>query len=175
MPTSPDVQNYFSGTGIVSFKASGQSTYRDLGNAPDVTLELVLDTTDHKSSRDGARSVDRIFVNSKKGQLTLTLEEITPENLALAFLGTVETNTAGLTTVKGFTANSLTGALRVVGTNEIGSKYQLDALNVQFIPTGGGFKFIAPDSSTIELTGNVSKDVNDDYFTITELSDEVTA
>lgn len=174
MPNSPDVMNYFSGTGICYFKRTGESEYRDLGNAPAVSVGPVLETREHKTSRAGSRSVDRIFTTSKKGELKVSLDEITPENLALFFLGDVSVDTAGNSVVSGFTNNSVTGAFRIVGTNEIGSKYQFDALNVQFIPSGE-FSFIADEESVIELTANISQDDDGNYFTITELADEVTA
>ena len=34
MPTSPNVNNYHIGKGIVSFKEAGASVFADLGNAP---------------------------------------------------------------------------------------------------------------------------------------------
>jgi hypothetical protein len=84
MPDSPSVLNYFIGTGILSFKAAGAPVYRDLGNAPSFKTKLALTKKEHKSSRDGARSIDRTTITDKKIEITFTLEEPTPENVAMA-------------------------------------------------------------------------------------------
>ena len=43
MPTSPDVQNYHIGKGIVSFKETGGTTFTDLGNAPSFIYTPTVD------------------------------------------------------------------------------------------------------------------------------------
>lgn len=66
-----------------------------LGNVP--ALEVSIETTkfEHKESMSGTRAVDYSLVQEKKGTFTMTLEEMSLENLALAFWGTSSSLQAG--------------------------------------------------------------------------------
>lgn len=156
MTASPSVKNYQIPTGIVSFRAEGESTFRDLGNVPKLTLKPNLETKEHKSSRDGARSTDRTFVISKDIDVTLSLEEVTPENLALFWLGTQTTNSATQEVIDLFTVNSIKGELKFVGTNEIGDVYDVLLNSVEFLPSDA-MELIADDLISLPLTGKASK------------------
>lgn len=173
MPDSPSVLNYFIGTGILSWKPTGSGTYRDLGNAPSFRMKPTLTKVEHNSSRDGSRSVDRTLITGQKIEVTIELEEITPENLAMAFLGTVATNSTAQQVIELFTSTSVTGALKFVGTNDLGSQYQVDLVNVEFTPDAE-FDWISEEITSITLTGIATK-VNNSFGTITELADEPTA
>src|SRR3954468_6811676 len=89
MATSPSVANYFIGKGIVKWKGPSDVAYRHLGNAP--TFELTPNVTrlDHFSSMAGIRLKDLLVVIQKQMTVRFHLEEVTPENLALALMGTI--------------------------------------------------------------------------------------
>lgn len=57
--------------------------YRDLGNAPEFNITFETETLDHQSSRSGLKVTDKEVVVSQKASLSLTLDEINFQNLAL--------------------------------------------------------------------------------------------
>lgn len=170
MPAIPSAKNYQIPTGIVSFKAEGEVTWRDLGNVPEITLKPNLETKEHKSSRDGARSTDRVFVTSKDIDVSLKLEEITSENLALFWLGTKSTTSAGDDVIDIFTVNSIKGQLKFVGTNEVGSTYDVLLNAVEFLPSDA-MSLISDDLISLPLTGKATK-VSGSFGTFTKTADE---
>ena len=167
MAASPD--NYFIGKGIVSFKPAGAQDYRDLGNVPELEWVPELEELEHFSSREGVRTRDKTVIVEKKATMRLILEEWTAENLALAFLGDVEvtgTEPNEVTTINLFSQNAINGALRYVGTNEVGPKYQFDALNVTIIPSGTGIGFITDEWGQMELNAEIGVDTNGQFATL---------
>ena len=173
MTASPD--NYFIGKGIVSFKKTGAAEYRDLGNVPELEWTPELDELEHFSSRQGVRTRDKTVIIEKKATMRLILEEWTTENLALAFLGDVETTGTSpneVTKINLFSQNAITGALRYVGTNDVGPKYQFDALNVTLIPSGSGIGFITDEWGQMELNAEIGVDSEGDFATLTVIEDE---
>ena len=163
MPTSPSVQNYHIGKGIVSFKETGGSTFRDLGNAPSFVYTPAVEKLEHFSSREGVKTKDFTAVTQISATIKLTLDEITGENLAYFALGTVGTNTAGDVTISALSKTEFTGTIKVVGTNDIGQ--QVDFVgDVSFIPSGD-FSFITAEDefTTLELEAEVQKDVGGNF------------
>lgn len=153
MPASPSPLNYFVGKGTIAFTPTGGSQ-RDLGNAPEIELTPEIEKLDHFSSRAGVRSKDRSIVLEKSATLRVVLDEITTANLALALLGTVTTNTAGQETMEIFADSEITGAIQIVGTNDVGNKFTIDLPSVSFQPSAG-VNFISDEFGTIEITGEV--------------------
>lgn len=170
MAAIPSVKNYQIPTGVVSFRETGESTWRDLGNCPEITLKPTLETKEHKTSRDGARSTDRTFVTSKSIDVTLKLEEITPENLRLFWLGSLSTNSSSEQVIDIFTVNSIKGSLKFEGTNEVGSTYDVMLEEVEFLPSDA-MNLIADDLINLSLNGKASK-VNGSFGTFTKTADE---
>lgn len=161
--------NYFIGKGIVSFKPAGSETYRDLGNVPELEWVPELDELEHFSSREGVRTRDKTVIIEKKATMRLILEEWTPENLALAFSGDVEvtgTSPNEVTTINLFSQNAISGSLRYVGTNEVGPKYQFDALNVTLIPSGSAIGFITDEWGQMELNAEIGIDGDGKFATL---------
>ena len=156
--------DYYIGKGIVSFMKTGEVTYRDVGNVPEFEFTPELEELEHFSSRAGVRSKDRTIVLEKNGTLRIVLEEFTPENLAIAFLGTLTDDTYG-TVIDIFASNAITGAIRFVGTNQIGTRYQIDFPNVSFIPSGT-IGLISDEWGQIELTGDVLVDAYGSFGTV---------
>jgi hypothetical protein len=157
MPIAPNVQNYHIGKGIVSFKEVGGSTFTDLGNAPSFVYTPNVEKKEHFSSREGIMTKDFTAITQVGATIKVTLDEITPQNLAPFALGAVETDTAGNTTIGGLTKTEFTGEIKVVGTNDIGQQVDFDA-TISFVPSGD-FSFITDqdDFTTIELEAEVQK------------------
>ena len=174
MATAPNTSNYYIGKGIVSFKKSGDSTYRDLGNATIFEFAPNITKLDHFSSRTGVKTKDRSVVTEKSGTINLTLEEWTIENLQLALLGDQpEAISSGNNKVFNiFASNQISGALRFVGTNDVGPRFQWDLNDVSFVP-GKSVNPISEAWGALELVGDVLADTNGVFGTITEISEEV--
>src|SRR4029077_5066185 len=101
MPTSPSVQNYHIGKGIVTFKETGASTFVDLGNAPSFVYTPNVEKKEHFSSREGIKTTDFTAVTSIGATIKVTLDEITADNLAMFALGTLTSGTDGTGTITG--------------------------------------------------------------------------
>jgi hypothetical protein len=172
MPDSPSPLNYFSGTGNLYFKKVGDADYRHLGNATAFKTKPTYDKREHKSSMDGARSVDRTFITGRKLEVTVSLDEITPENLAIAFLGTQSTSSAGQKVIDVLALDSVTGSIKLTGTNDQGSKYEVILPLVEFQPDSE-FDWLADQDGVIELIGTASKTAGS-FGTITEIASEAT-
>lgn len=94
---APNTNDYNLGRGIVYFAALTNGIpgpYRDLGNAPEFSISVEVEKLEHQSSRAGLRIVDKEVVISQKMGLSLTIDELNFENLALFFSGS---RTAGIT------------------------------------------------------------------------------
>lgn len=156
MPTSPSVQNYHIGKGVVTFKETGGSTFVDLGNAPKFIYTPTVTKKEHFSSREGIKTKDFTAITQVGAMVKVTLDEITAENLAMFALGTLTIST-GTGTITGLTKAEFTGTLKVVGTNDIGQQVDWTG-DISFVPSGD-FSFItdADDFSTIELEAEVQK------------------
>jgi hypothetical protein len=77
---NPSTTNYTVGKGIIyfdRFTAAGASTgYRDLGNAPALSLSTTIEKLKHYSSRSGIKSLDFTANTSKEAMVKFTLDEI---------------------------------------------------------------------------------------------------
>lgn len=60
---------------------------RTPGNVAELKLALKTDVIEHYESQSGSRSLDHRMIKQKSATVTLTLEEFTKENLALALYG----------------------------------------------------------------------------------------
>jgi len=163
MPTSPNVHNYHIGKGIVSFKETGQSTYRDLGNAPSFVYTPNTEKKEHFSSREGIMTKDFTAITQVSATVKMTLDEITGENLAYFALGEVGTDTDGNTTITAMSKTEFTGEIKVVGTNDIGQQVDFVA-SVSFVPSGD-FSFITDqdDFTTLEIEAEVMRSDAGDF------------
>jgi hypothetical protein len=110
---------------------------------------------------------DQKIVTALKGALTVELDEITPENLQFALLGTM-TGAAGARVVKVFANAQVTGEVKLVQTNSIGRRFELKFGHVQVMPDQE-IDFIGDDYSTIQTTLEVNLDAQGVFWTATEL------
>jgi len=171
MPTSPNVQNYHIGKGIVSFKEAGASTFTDLGNAPSFVYTPNVSKKEHFSSREGIMTKDFTAITQVGATIKMTLDEITGNNLSFFALAEQGTDTDGNITLSGLSKTEFTGEIKVVGTNDIGQ--QVDFLaTVNFVPSGD-FSFITDqdDFTKIEIEAEVQKDANG-FFGVWTIRDE---
>ncbi len=96
MATSPNTGNYTLGKGIVYFDKLNSTSglyegERDLGNAPEFSYTLAIETLKHFSSRGGLKAKDKEVISQITPSLSFVLDEISVNNLALMNLGTSST------------------------------------------------------------------------------------
>jgi hypothetical protein len=171
MPTSPNVNNYHIGKGVVSFKETGGSSFVDLGNAPSFVYTPNVEKKEHFSSREGIKTKDFTAITQLGATIKVSLDEITGLNLSFFALADTGTDTSGNVTLTGLSKAEFTGDIKVVGTNDIGQ--QVDFLaTVSFVPSGD-FSFISDgdDFSVIALEAEVQKDANG-HFGVWTIRDE---
>ena len=163
--------NYTVSKGIVSWKPEGASTYRDLGNAPALSVTPEIEWLEHFSSRAGIRAKDLEVPVKLAGTVAITLDEFTLENVALAILGEVEDQTTGdpgfiaslgagetqRRRVGIMTESQIIGALRYVGTNSVGRRVQVELPRVAF-KGGSALNLVSDEWNQFELTGELLLD-----------------
>lgn len=83
--------SYYSGQGKLYYAdrdASGQPKgFVPFGNVPNLDLSVEIQKFEHKESMSGQRAIDLTLIQEKKGTFTMTMEDLTMANLALAFWG----------------------------------------------------------------------------------------
>jgi hypothetical protein len=170
MPESPNILNYTVGKGIASWKEEGESTFRDLGNVTQFEFTPTVEKLDHFSSRGGVREKDRSVVVSVSGSIVVTMEEFTVKNFALALLGTEDTDSNGRGVVEILAAVTKRGALKFVGTNDIGQRYDWLFPAVEFSPSSG-ISPLSDEWGNMEITGEVTKK-DGSFGTLTHMGGE---
>ena len=149
---APDIQNLTVGKGVVQFRPEGWDDYYQIGNVPTLTLAFSVTTLDHySSSADGARVLDLSQTIEKSGQVTMEMEEITAQNLAMLVMGDVTTD-GGLTRISIFSRSSLTGELIYYSANSTGPNWQIYLPSVTFKPSGD-YSLITDDWVKLPVTG----------------------
>src|SRR5580765_6075366 len=164
MPASPNVNNYHIGKGIVTFKEAGGSTFVDLGNAPSFQYTPTVEKVEHFSSREGVKTKDFTAITQVGATITMELDEITGENLAIFALGDIDITTTGQVVISGLSKAEFKGDIKVSGTNDIGQQVDFEA-TVSFVPAGD-FSFITAEDefSVITLEGEVQKNATTGEF-----------
>jgi len=156
MPSTVSTQNYQIPSGIVYFREQGQSAWRDVGNVPKLTLKAVIETIEHKTSRSGNRSVDKIFEISKDIEVAFTAEEVTPENLAMFWLGELGTDSDSNDVVNMLQTSSLTGDLKFEGAaDSTGPVYTYVITGLKLVPTDAQ-DLIADQATSLSFSGKAS-------------------
>lgn len=151
---SPDVRNLVVGKANVYFKREGDTERRHIGNVTAFGAEPTIETLEHYSSMAGVRTRDRVVTLTRSATLTMTLEEWTPENLAIAFLGEVETDSEGNTVVLGLTQDLIRGELTAEMSNDVGPRYNFFFGAVALRPAGS-VGIISEEWAEIEIEGDV--------------------
>lgn len=126
-----------------------QNVFRDLGNAPGVSLNVTSESLEHFSSRGGLNEKDADILLSRKIDGTITIEDMDPENIALFFLGTTSK----------LTQASVASAVETFTNVVPGLWYQLGVHATR----PEGYKKVTVTSATLANTPNTPLVVNVDY------------
>lgn len=163
--TSPDPRNYLVGKGIVSWKGTLDVSYRDLGNAGQFNFTPNFPLLQHYSSRTGTKFKDQVAIQQKEYSFALQLDEFTLDNLKLMLLSSEPTT--GHIEISDL--DLARGALRFVGTNDVGPKYQVD-LPLSVLSPSKAVDWISDGYAMLEIAGEILGDpVTGSFGTITPL------
>lgn len=160
---SPDVDNYFVGAGILKWKGPNDVVYADMGNCSKFEFTITATRLKHFSSRSGIRRKDRDVVTQVDAMVALTLDELTAKNLGLAMLATDPGGAVPIMLNIGDTPD-IVGAFRLVGTNDIGAKVQVDLPSVLVAPQGALGLINAGTWGEIQLQGEINADLTTGNF-----------
>jgi len=138
----PNTQDYVLGRGILYFSSNDPVTgkplaWRDLGNAPEVSISTETETLDHFTSRAGLRQLDKSVTLSVGMKVTFSLDEMNDQNLAMGVLGNISSFTNAA--IAGFVEYPMVlGANMTLGrwydiVNSSGARaYDVETANVTF-------------------------------------------
>ncbi len=155
---SPNIGNYYIGKGICSIKLLGESAYVDCGNVPVFEFMAKVTQLDHFSSRTGVRVKDFTAVIELAGTLTMQMEELTARNVGFALLGLPTGGPSPTPDVIDIFSNPVIyGAVRFVGSNDIGPLWQVDFPLVKLSPSKA-LSLIGNTWGTVDLEGDVLYD-----------------
>jgi hypothetical protein len=157
MPTlqSPNVNNYAVGKGVLLAKKEGDTLYRYMGNVTAMELSPTLETLDHFSAMAGIKSKDKTVILSAGGELVITMEELTADNLALFLLSDVDMTDPDMPVLDIFSEDLVSAAVKYIGTNEIGPRWLMEFNKVDFVPSGT-FNPISDEWASLEVTGQLA-------------------
>jgi len=162
---SPDSENYYVGKGQLSIRKEGDSTYVLLGNVPTFELTGTVTKLDHYSSMAGIKIKDKSVVTEKSATVRIIMDEFTAGNLALALLGDVDSTNPTNPIVNVMSQDAVTAELRFMAANDIGPRWNIYLVNVEFIPSKA-LNLIADTWGQIEVTGEATA-VNGSFGTMT--------
>lgn len=161
MATPPNVANLSLLKGIVKWKEAGAGSYRDLGELSSFTTSMDVETLVYNSRRHSSRIPVKTVTLGKTMTVGLTMSEWAAENVELWSMG--ETGgSPGVISIG--TAAEVRGALRVIGTNEVGETFQVDLYDVLLVPNGDLEWLSDADWSEMQLTGTVNADATTGSF-----------
>lgn len=157
--TSPNVGNYTVPKANCYFTPVG-GTRRHLGNIPEAALEPEVEKLEHFSAMTGIRTKDFTAIISKSMTISLTLEEFSRQNLQLALMGNDLTaeDTEGNIGFDIGAADSISGRLEIIASNEIGPKWDYDFPSVTFSPEEA-IDLISNSDDSVSAIG-ITADIN---------------
>lgn len=149
--TSPNIGNYVVGRGygmvkLIPPSALPDAAFVDAGNITEFTFQVKPTRLDHFSSRVGVRKKDMTVVTELAATLTMTLEEFTGRNLAMAVLGLGGESPGGTHTIAILAQPLIYASFQFVSTNIVGPQWTytfpvcLFTPNkaISLLPTGSG-------------------------------------
>ena len=85
---------YYSGQGSLYIAERDTATGKPkgfvaVGNVPELTLDIEVDTYEHKESESGSRLLDLTIIKQKKGKFKFKLENLSLDNMAIGLYGSV--------------------------------------------------------------------------------------
>jgi len=145
--------DYNIGRGKVYFATIDSTTgvpgaFRFLGNAPEFSVSMESETLEHQSSQTGLKVTDKEVTISQKATLSLTLDEINFDNMALFFSGetAAHANTAATA--------GITGSSNVTVTD--GGRWYDLYQNAGGAPASNASANRIYDCGTISVSGSVA-------------------
>lgn len=160
---SPNVDNYFVGAGIVKIKLPTDIAYVDAGNVSKFEYTTTATRLKHYSARTGIRRKDKDVVTQMDATVAMTMDEFNARNLAFALLGSDPGGAAPIIINLGDTPDII-AAVRLVGTNDIGAKVQVDLPSVLIAPSGAIGLINAGTWGEIALVGEINADITTGLF-----------
>jgi hypothetical protein len=157
---SPNVDNYYLGTGVVSIKFATDSQYIDAGNATALTFTPKITLLDHFSSRSGHKTKDLSVVLQTEADLKITLEEYTARNMAMLLLGALTVTSTTHASISILTASAIRASVKFVGANDVGPQWTMEFPICDIVPSGAMDPINTGKFGDIQITANV---LADDY------------
>ena len=149
---SPSVFNIQVPKGFAMFTPLGATVATHLGNMTKFTYTPAVEIKPHFTEMAGTKLQDFSAILSKGGAIKANAEEHTAFNLSMFFNGTVNYSNPNAVTVNIFDLNAqIQGALRFVGTNDVGPRWDFQLTNVLIAPSGD-YEFVADDYTALPLT-----------------------
>lgn len=163
MTTAFRNSRYFSGQGVLLLAdrdVNGAALgFEAVGNVSDLTLAIETEEFEHKESQTGARAVDLTIVQEINATISMTLESLDRDNLALALFGSNTGDiTAGSVIDEALTAKlekwiplANVGVSMIVLTDMAGTTTFLEGAGenyVEDLDAGAIFLFNAADQAT---------------------------
>ena len=158
---TPDLGNLSLFKGIVKFMPVDEIIYRDLGELSEFTTSMEVETVSYQSRRHASRIPVKTVNIGRSMTCAFTMSEMAPENLGIWLMAEQE-GSPGFWSIG--TKSEVRGAIRVVGTNEVGKAYQLDLYDVSLTPAGDLSWLTDTDWSEAQVTGSVNADRNSGSF-----------
>ncbi len=128
--------------------------FRDVGNVTEFEFTPEIERLDHFSSRQGIKVKDKSVVLEKSGTLRIVMDELTADNLGLALMGLVSTNTAGEKEIDLLSEDVIPAKVKFVGNNDVGRRVTWEFERVEFAP-GAATNPISDEFMTFETSGEV--------------------
>lgn len=153
---SPNVGNLRVGKGILSFKKTGDSEFRDVGEVKEFSTEMSIENLDHFTQRSGVKEKDFTVVLERGGTVRMVMEEWTPRNMANMLMGTLDEGAVGGPELTIYTEDAIEGALQFVSTNDVGPKIRLTLEKVRFVPDST-IDWLSEEWGPLELVGEMLK------------------
>lgn len=155
--TSPNVDNYYLGTGVVSIKLATDSSYIDVGNVTSLIFTPKVTMLDHFSARAGTKNLDLSVVLEKRADLKIVMEEYTARNLAMLLLGTA-TESGLIAHIDIMNTAQIAAGVKFVGANDVGPVWTMEFPITQIVPAGAMNPINDGKWGMIEVNANVLAD-----------------
>jgi hypothetical protein len=147
--TSPNIENYIIGKGVVTWQLQGTTPVIDLGNCQRFEMTPKVDKLPHWNQRLGTRFKDLIVPVTKEMELVMSLDEWSYENLILALYGTLSGTTNNI-----LDQPQLIGQIVFTGSTNVGPR-KLVTLPTVALFSNGKLDLISNEWAELEVSGEV--------------------
>lgn len=171
IPSAPNTELYTLGKGVISAAPwvgsipPIETDFIDLGNAPDVNVEVTEEVLDHFSSRSGTRKKDKQVTIETGYTVNFVLDELALQNIKMFLKGT----TSGRDTIHALSDLGKEYAMKFVSDNPVGPNQLWNFWKLKIKPNGS-FSLISDDWSTLSFTAEGLADdanhVSSPYFDV---------